>query len=371
MKADKLIKGALRLINVPGRGGVLSAEDQADAFFALQELLNSSAVSKQFVPGINRHFFTAVADKHIYTYGASTQADFRSDDFNDDPPPIDIEHCFMRQGSSITNNEKVNNYRFEAVGDWTEGGTAVIQNNQGIMEGVGTLTQNLSLSVTNYTIKIDLEVNVGDVELKVLQGVTELLNVTIQGSGEYSYDFTYSTGSPSVVLTTAAATDDIRINTLSIIETGKDRLELPQGQGTDYSLKMVGQTTYNLKCSKGQGGRPYNFVYSRNYPVSRLMFDNSTTAGELIVMDVLVNKLAIKRVTDEIQMHDDGLKWLRFALADSVAPEYGKRLNDRQLRIMMDAEDLLMAGNRRINNLRVDSALLYGSRRGHYNINEG
>ena len=56
--ASDLIKGALRLINVPGLGASLAAEDQSNALSALQELLNTNAVSKQFTPGIKRHFFT-------------------------------------------------------------------------------------------------------------------------------------------------------------------------------------------------------------------------------------------------------------------------------------------------------------------------
>ncbi len=44
--AAQLITKALRLINIPGRGANLTAEDQAAAFDVLQDLLASESVSK-------------------------------------------------------------------------------------------------------------------------------------------------------------------------------------------------------------------------------------------------------------------------------------------------------------------------------------
>jgi len=69
--ANELIVRALRLINQPGRGAKLAAEDLTNAFEALQEILDSEAVTKQFVPGIRRHFFDCVSAKSIYTYGGA------------------------------------------------------------------------------------------------------------------------------------------------------------------------------------------------------------------------------------------------------------------------------------------------------------
>ena len=65
MLASELISRALRLINEPGRGATLSADDQQDALEATQEILDSESVSKQFVPGISRHFFPMVAGQAV------------------------------------------------------------------------------------------------------------------------------------------------------------------------------------------------------------------------------------------------------------------------------------------------------------------
>ncbi|MCG8434513.1 MAG: hypothetical protein MJA83_10820, partial [Gammaproteobacteria bacterium] len=85
MLASELIARSLRLINVPGRGSTLNGTDKLQALEALQDLVNSKAVTRQFVPGVRRHFFNLQANKSIYSYGPGQDLD--TDDF-DDPSPI-------------------------------------------------------------------------------------------------------------------------------------------------------------------------------------------------------------------------------------------------------------------------------------------
>ncbi len=369
MLASELIFRSLRLINVPGRGSSLAPEDQGDALEALQEILDSQAVSKQFVPGIRRHFFNMIAGKAIYSYGASAQADLRSDDFDDDPLPIKIEDVYIREGSTITNNEQVDEYRFENLGTWVESGTAKIQNNQADLDGIGSITQALGLTAgRTYTIRLNVDVNVQTVLLQVQENSIDIINQVLDASDFYEFDFLFSTILPTVSLTTNDALDDVSISDVSIIERGKQRLELPDSRGSDYGMTIVDQIHYNRRFTKGTGGRPYELLFTRDFPIGELRFDNSAVAGDILVMDVLVNRVGVSRLQSVIRLHGDARKWLRYALADHVAGEYGKSLSVRQVNIMDDAWNKLTVGNRRINMLGVDRSI---RQRPTFDINRG
>lgn len=373
MLASELITRALRLINEPGRGSRLSAADQADAFEALQEILDSEAVSKQFVPGIRTHFFPLQSDKSIYSYGASAQADLRSDDFDDDPLPTKIESAYIRQGATITNNELVDEYRFESTGNWVIGSGGRIENNQYVVNdpaGAVSTTQTLSpVAGRTYTLRVNVEVITGTVQIRFRNSATPFEIFILDSTGAYEFDFPWSTVStPDVEISTALATDDIKISSLSLIERGKQRLELPDRVGSDYNVDVIDQERYNKRFSKGTSGRPYELLFSRNFPVGEIRFDNAGIAGDILVMDVLVNRVLVNRLSDTIRLHPSATKWLRYALADSVAGEYGKDLSSTQQRIMSDAWTKLATGNRRVNTLRVDRAL---RPRPRFDINRG
>ena len=378
MQASELITRALRLINQPGRGATLSAADQSNALEALQEILDSEAVSKQFVPGIRRHFFPMVQGKAIYSYGASPQMDLRSDNFDDDPPPIHIEGAYIRSGSSITDSEVVDEYRYENAASWILGGAgAAITNNQLVIEQViDTASQAFNagngaalVDGTTYTIRINAEILNGTFEVQLRDGAIAFETYTIDASGRYEFDFVWpTTVAPDVVVATLLATDDMRINSLSIIERGKARLALPDARGSDYIITVIDQTHYNRRFTKGTGGRPYQILYSRNYGYGEIRFDNSAISGDILVLDVLVNRVQVNRPEDELRVNPEAIRWLRYALADNVAGEYGKSLNMRQLTNLREAWSRLASGNRRVNRLGVDRALRH---RPTFDINRG
>lgn len=376
MLTSELIDRSLRLINVPGRGASLAPEDQLAALNALQEILDSEAVSKQFVPGIRRHFFSMVSGKSIYSYGTHPSLDLRSDDFDGDPAPIKIEDAYIREGSTITDNEKVDEYRFENIGSWGLGGVGAIGNNELTFDGVGTATQTLSLTAgRTYTIRVSLTINDGDVELRLDDDAVPQLTQLLDSSGQFEFDVLFpGAGVATLHLETDDAADDVQIDTISVIERDLERLELPDSQGSDYRITIVDQTHYNRRFTKGTGGRPYQILYSRGragspgYARGDIRFDNSALPGDILVLDVLVNRVSVDRIQDEIRLNPEAIKWLRFNLADSVAGEYGKSLNPRQLVIMDQAWNKLAAGNRRMNSLGVDRALRH---RPTFDINRG
>ena len=109
-------------------------------------------------------------------------------------------------------------------------------------------------------------------------------------------------------------------------------------------------------------------MWNRTYPLAELRFDNSGIAGDILVVDALVNRNAITELDQTLALHDDTLKWLRYKLADEMAGEYGKELTKRQVEIMDDAYNQMAAGNRRQNTLRVDPGL---QKRPAFDINRG
>ena len=379
MLASELISRSLRLINEPGRGATLDPADQADALTALQEILDSESVSKQFVPGISRHFFPMVAGKSIYSYGTGSRFDLRSDDFGSlrnglgDPAPLKIEYAFIRQGSNLIDNETVDEFRFESVGTWALDADPAVKiiNDQLIIEQPAAATSSTQalnsgaagasiVAGVDYLMRVDVEVIAGDVLIEARDSAVAFDDITLDSTGYYEIEFNWPTiVAPDINIATDLATDDIKINSLSIIEVGKrDRIELPDSQGSDYSIHIIDQTHYNRRFTKGTGGRPYQILYTRGpEQTGDIRFDNSAIAGDILVMDVLVNRTRVRSVTDEIRLNDEAIKWMRYALADHVAPEYGKTLTRRQIMIMESAWDKLAASNRRINKLGIDRAL--------------
>ena len=379
MLASELLSRALRLINEPGRGAILSADDQNDALQAAQEILDSESVSKQFVPGISRHFFPMVAGKAIYTYGAGSQFDLRADDFGaltagiPDPCPNSVESAYIREGSAIVDNEIVDSFRFEDVGTWILDADPDVQiiNNQFKAEQPAAATSSTQALNTGaaptslvdgrtYILRVDAEVFFGTLDIQLRDSAVAFETFTIDSSGFFELKFVWpTTVAPDINLVTALTTDDVRLNSLSLIEEGKrDRLELPDSQGSDYSIYIVDQTHYNRRFTKGTGGRPYNILFERGpEETGELRFDNSAVTGDILVMDVLVNRARIRSINDEIRLNPEAIKWLRYAIADAVAGEYGKELSRRQVKIMESAWDKLAASNRRINSLGIDRAL--------------
>lgn len=375
LTASEQIRRALRLINVPGRGSSLGSADLDDGFEALQEILDSEAVSKAFVPGIRRHFFSMQQGKAIYSYGVGPQADLRSDDFDDDPAPIRIEDAYIREGSAITDNELVGEYRFENVGSWVVDvdPAAQITNNQYVVEAPAAATSTTqsvnAVSGATYTLRANVEVINGTVEISLRDSAVAFETFILDATGLFDFDFVWGgVVAPDIEIATTTTNADVKINTLSVIERGKDRLELPDSRGSDHSIELITQRRYNRRFSKGTGGRPYEILYSRDFPLSEIRFDNSAIAGDILVLDVLVNRVMVNRLEDPIRMHPSATKWLRYALADALSGEYGTELTMRQGIIMSDAWNKLSTGNRRMNHLVVDRGL---RTRPTFDINRG
>ncbi len=361
MLASALITRSLRLINVPGRGATLSNFDQNAAFEALQDLLNSKAVSRQFVPGISRHFYSLPAQE-IMSIGPG--GDLDTDDF-EDPVPVRVESAFIRVGGQIDNNEKVDNDKFSVSSDWTLGSGWTIQN--GRAEAL-TASGNLSQSITGltvgtvYNVKLDVQsVSLGTVTFSIA-----VISEIISGAGSLEFSFTATATSHTWTLTPVSSLTML-VNSTTVREVGVARTTF-SGRGSDYPLRIFDQNTYNRQFTKGAGGRPYQLLFSRNYPMADLRFDNTPGSGEFLFIDVMVNRISITSVNDDIRMYDEAIRWVRYALAKEMAPEHGKTFRADANDNLADARSNLAAANHRTNTLRMDSAL---RPKRQYDINRG
>lgn len=375
--ANDLIKRSLRLINQPGRGAQLAPEDLTFAFEALQEILDSEAVSKQFVPGIVRHFFPFVTGKSIYSYGNFPGADWESSAFGNiygDDAPIKIEMGYVRAGSVITDNELIDEYRFRNLGAWTEVAPGSVENNELVITDQGGVTNAVLIpdltGSTTYTLRMNIEVNADTVTVQLLNNAIAFETYILDASGVYEFDFVWPAGIvPSVSILGTALGADATMTLFSILPRDTERLTLPDGQGSDYHMIQVDQAHYNRRFTKGNLGRPYHYLWSRSADGrGEMRFDNQGVSGDIAVFDVLVNKVSIETVNDELRLNPAAMKWLRYALADDVAGEYGKMLSPRQLTIMDQAWDKLAVSNRRMNMLGVPRAL---RQRQRFDINRG
>jgi hypothetical protein len=361
--ASDVITRGLRLINVPGRGAVLSGQDSQNAFETLQEIVAAESVSKQFVPGIRRHFFPLQGGKAIYSYGPG--AEFDTNDFFD-LTPVRVEDCYIREGAVIQNNEQVSNGDFNLATNWTLGtGWSIANGSATIAPGNNgeTLSQTLNLVAgRNYTVRVRVAHRDGSVNLRVIQdGAINIVDQTLDaGAVSYVFTATFSGTVSSEIQFIADADADMDIEDVSIIETGLDKVFLPdpanQGGGSDYTVTIINQKRYNRRFTKGTGGRPYELLFSRNYPNAEIRFDNSAIPGDILVMDVLAAPQVLAQ-TDTVPLHPDAIKWLKYQLAHEMSGEYAKRLTREQQEIRKDAWTKLSSGNRRKNTLRFDRAL--------------
>lgn len=358
---------ALKLINEPGRGGILSADDLNDAFATFKEIVDSESVSMFFRPGIRTHFFAVNSQQFVYSYGPG--GEFDTDNFND-AVPIQVESAYMRAGDTIANNELITNGKFDnGSNDWTVGAGWSVLNNRASFDqsiGDGVLAQALTWDVnTVYVIEFDVIINAGAINVQLDGGA---FSQDITTSGSYRFEYTATTAPHSLTVASVNVSGDSAIlDNFSIIAKGKAKVELQYVAGTDYPLRIMDQKTYNRAFSKGTGGRPDKLLFSRSWPLGEIKFDHLPTYGEILIMDVTTTP-QISSLDQALPFHPDAVKYLRYQIAADIAPEYGKALTVDQMRTLRDAKSKLYAGNKRGNKLRMDNALL-SSRR--YNINQG
>lgn len=365
----RLCTRALRLINEPGRGATLDSEDLNEAFDVLKDIVASEAVSKNFKPGVSQQFYNVNQSTGSYTYGPG--GDFDTNLF-DGLVPTAVEDAFLRQGGAILNNQLIVNGNFgNGSNDWTLGAGWSVLNGVALFDesvGDGTLTPSAAITATIgtvYVLSFDAIIVTAGINVSADGGA---FTTNVNGSGSYSFEFTATVASQALTFSSVnSALDKGQLDNISFIEKGKATVELTIDSGTDFSLRIQDQKTYNREAAKGSGGRPDRLFYSQNYPLGLVVFDRVPTIGEILVMDVTV-AFSLDNADTIIPVHDYMLKYLRYQIANDIAPEYGKALSKTQRTDLKTAKSLALAGGKRKNKLRFDGALLIPKR---FNINQG
>jgi len=254
---------------------------------------------------------------------------------------------------------------------------AVLANNQYSVESPGIATSSTQpflipapIAGETYTLRVIAQVQAGQAFINLRESAVNFEQFIVDSSGTYEFDFVWT---PGVVLPdieiAALGPADFSLTLVSIIPRNTERLTMPDGVGSDYNMVKMDQTHYNRQFTKGNLGRPYHWLYTRaGGQEGQLRFDNQGVAGDILVMDVLVNSVVVNNINDVLRINPQAIKWLRYALADDVAGDYGKEISYRQSKIMDDAWNMLAASNRRQNMLGVDRGI---RQRQRFDINRG
>ncbi len=377
MLVSELVRRSLRLINVPGRGKALAGDDLQQGCEELSDLIASEAVSQQFVPGIRKHFFPMLANQGVYTYGPGGLFDTRAR--FDDPAPIRIEQAYIREGTVLIDNTVITNGDLDSPIGWQLGNGWIVQNGRAtLLPNVpgthGFLTQDLVLVTgTRYEITVDFTQREDGIAVWMVQDGVAIKQMDLLANGVYRFDFTFGGVSQNAQIsfrpvTPSSNVTDVDINRVEMLPAGVDRYALPDSQGSDYWLTPMDQNEYNRRFTKGTGGRPYRYQYVRNFPLPEIRFDNSALSSDILIMDVLCDRVSFELPSDDLRLFPEEVQWLKYELANQLAPQYGKELTRTQMNTLDAAWNLLAAGQHRPNRLRVDRAL---RKRPTFDINRG
>lgn len=364
MLVSTLIAQSLRVINVPGQGAALSPIIQQNTFEALQNLLDAKSSTRQIVPGINTHFFSFIGGVNEYSYGPG--GDFDTDAF-ESAVPIKIESAFLRDGGTIVNNQKVVNDKFNDLTGWTLGsGWNITNGAANCVADTGVLSQTLVGLTSGIT--YDLKLDVSALSIGTFTLAIAALSEVIAAGGVYEFTFT-ATGTSHALTVTPDLALTASIETLSVRPVNEPLTDFNRGGGgTDYPLRVIDQNSFNRSNTKFNSGRGEELIFSPNYPLGRIRFDVAPSPGHFFFADVLTNIIGVKSINEELRLHPVSHRWLRYQLAQEMAPEHGKELKRAAKDNLADAEDDLAAANLRWNNLRIDKAL---RPRRRYDINRG
>jgi hypothetical protein len=261
--ANDLILGALKRINAYSPGETLANDDAIDALDTLNELLDSWSTDQASVYASDEDILTFVAGQYQYTIGNyAAAAPF---------PGIVTALSATITGATVPADLIA---RADLTGSGIPAGTTVVSTNPGagtvLMSAPATLTPGIQQ--ISYTIPGDFK-------------VTRPLRVTDS--------FT-------------------RISTAGT-------------SGLDYPIQVVDQKQYNAIGYKGISAPwPIAVWYNPTYPLGNLYFyQNPSGAGQLhLFADRVLTNFAT--LTQQASVPQGYVRWIKWALAKELAPEYGK-----------------------------------------------
>lgn len=261
--ANDLILGALKRINVYSPGETLANDDATDALDTLNELLDSWSTDQSSVFASSETLLTFVAGQYQYTVGNYDGGNF--------PGIVSVAGTVNITGATIPADLIA---RADVTGTGIPAGTTIVSVNAGagtaVMSAAATLTPGLQQIA--YTVPGDFKMQR---PLRVAKSFT-------------------------------------RINT-------------PGTSGLDYPIEVVDQGQYTQIGYKAISAPwPIAMWYNPTYPLGNLYFyQNPSGAGILhLFSDTILTRL--ETLTQSVVMPQGYVRWIKWALAKELAPEYGK-----------------------------------------------
>lgn len=260
--ANDLILGALKRINAYAPGETLANDDAIDALDALNEWLDSQSTDQSSIYASSETLLTFTPGQYQYTVGNYAAGNF---------PGIVTNLSAVITGATIPADLIA---RADLTGAGIPVGTTIISTNPGAGTAVMSAPANLSPGIQQIAYTIP-----GDFKMPRPLRVTD--------------SFT-------------------RINT-------------PGTSGLDYPIQAVDQHQYTQIGYKAISAPwPIAMWYNPTYPLGNLYFyQNPSGAGILhLFTDNILTRL--ETLTQVVQMPQGYVRWIKWALAKELAPEYGK-----------------------------------------------
>lgn len=260
--ANDLILGALKRINVYAPGEALANDDAIDALDTLNEWLDSQSTDEAAVFGSDENVLMFIPGQYQYTIGNYAGGTF---------PGIVTNLSATITGATIPADLIA---RADLTGPGIPAGTTIISTNPGAGTAVMSAPANLSpgLQQIAYTIPGDFKI---ERPLRITKSFT-------------------------------------RINT-------------PGTSGLDYPIEIVDQGQYIAIGYKAISAPwPIAAWYNPTFPLGNIYFyQNPSGAGSLhLFTENILTRL--ETLTQVVQMPQGYVRWIKWALAKELAPEYGK-----------------------------------------------
>lgn len=260
--ANDLILGALKRINSYAPGEPLANDDAIDALDTLNELLDSWSTDQCSVFADAENLLTFVAGQYQYTIGNYAAGNF---------PGIVTNASATITGATVPTDMIA---RSDLTGSGIPAGTTVVSTNPGagtiLMSAPATLTPGIQQIA--YTIPGDFKIP------RPLRVTDSFTRITTAGTS-----------------------------------------------GLDYPIQSVDQKQYNAIGYKGISAPwPIAMWYNPTYPLGNLYFyQNPSGAGQLhLFTDNILTNFAT--LTQAASVPQGYVRWIKWALAKELAPEYGK-----------------------------------------------
>jgi hypothetical protein len=286
-----LITGALRRINSYAPGEVLSAADSADALSSLNDWLDSVSNEHEACFGSSEYVLNFTGGQYVYTIGQAEGGQFQGVVTSGSPTITGVTvPAALKVGALITDS-------FGAI----PANTYVLS----IGATTVTLTQNATAT----------------------PGVPEQITYAIPG------DFYKD------VVTGAPVFRPLRVtNAFTRITTS--------ASGLDYPIAIITQDEYARIGFKGISAPwPIALWYNPTMPLGTISFyQNPSGGGQLhLFSDQVLTSLAT--LTTALSMPQGYVRWIKWALAKELAPEYGAQWTELHERNWREARDVVRALN--------------------------